>query len=362
MSDLKHIIADYILTLPPYPKGREWRIEEEDLVRLSANENPLGPSPQAVAAVTKALRSINRYPDGTVGDLKEKLAQRLDLAPDNLIIGNGSNEIFELALRIFVQRGEEVLLPEPTFAYYRIAAQTQGAHCVSVPLKDFKIDLTGVADQVTAQTRLIFLSNPNNPTGTIFTRSEFDDFLVSLPSRVVVVVDEAYGEYVTSADYPRLQEYRHGERWIITTRTFSKFYGLAGLRIGYGIAGAELIEQMEKVRQPFSVNLLAQKAAEAALGDEKHREETARLNEQGKRYLYGELTRLGLSFVPSEANFILVHCGPPAPQVLEGLVHEGVVVRGMAGYGLGEYIRVTVGLPEENRRFIKALERWKKGA
>jgi len=362
MSDLKKIIADYIFTIPPYPKGREWRVEEEDLVRLSANENPRGPSPQAVAAVTKALRSIHRYPDGTVGDLKEKLAQRFDCAPDNIIIGNGSNEIFELALRIFLQGGEEVLLPEPTFAYYRIAAQTQGARCVSVPLRDFTIDLSGLAKQVNEQTRLIFLSNPNNPTGTIFTRSEFDDFLTSLPAQVVIVVDEAYGEYVTSADYPRLQEYRHKEGWIIVTRTFSKFYGLAGLRIGYGIAGAELIEQMEKVRQPFSVNLLAQKAAEAALGDEEHRAETARLNEEGKRYLYGELTRLGLSFVPSEANFMLVHCGPPAPQVLEGLLQEGVVVRGMAGYGLEEYIRVTIGLPEENRRLVKALERWKKGS
>jgi len=361
MSDLKEIIADYILTLPPYPKGREWR-EEEDSVRLSANENPLGPSPQAVAAVSKSLRSIHRYPDGTGGGLKEKLAQRLDCAPANIILGNGSNEIFELAIRTFLQERGEVLLPEPTFAYYRIAAQAQGARCVFVPLSDFKIDLSGVAKKVGAQTRLIFLSNPNNPTGIIFTRSEFDDFLAHLPSRVVVVVDEAYGEYVTAADYPRAQEYRHKEGWIITTKTFSKFYGLAGLRIGYGIARAELIEQMEKVRQPFSVNLLAQKAAEAALGDEEHREKTARINEKGKRYLYEELTRLGFSFVPSEANFILVHLGPRVPQVMEGLMQEGIVVRDMAGYGLGEYIRVTIGLPEENKRFIKALEQWGKGS
>jgi histidinol-phosphate aminotransferase len=361
MSDLKKIIADYILSLPPYPKGREWH-EGEDLIRLSANENPLGPSPQAMAAISKVLRSIHRYPDGAGGGLKEKLAQRLDCAPDNVILGNGSNEIFELAVRIFLQRGEEVLLPEPTFAYYRIVAQAQGARCISIPLRDFKIDLSGVAKKVGTQTRLIFLSNPNNPTGTIFTRSEFNDFLAFLPSQVVVVMDEAYGEYVTSADYPRLQEYQRGEGLIITTKTFSKFYGLAGLRIGYGIGGAELIEQMEKVRQPFSVNLLAQKAAEAALGDEEHRKETARLNEEGKRYLYGELTRLGFSFVPSEANFIFVHCDPPATQVLEGIMQEGVVVRGMAGYGLEEYIRVTVGLPEENVRFIKALERWQKGS
>jgi histidinol-phosphate aminotransferase len=361
MPNLKEIIADYILTLPPYPKGREWRAGE-DLIRLSANENPLGPPPKALAAITRALKTIHRYPDGTGGSLKEKLAQRLAFSLDNIIIGNGSNEIFELAVRTFLQKGEEVLLPAPTFAYYRIAAQAQGARCVSAPLRDFKIDLSGVAKKVSPKTKLIFLCNPNNPTGTIFTRSELDAFLAHLPSQVMVVVDEAYGEYVTAPDYPRSEEYQRKEGWIITTKTFSKFYGLAGLRIGYGIARAELIEQMEKVRQPFSVNLLAQMAAEAALEDEEHREKTARLNEAGKRYLYEELSRLNLPFVPSEANFILVHCGTRASQALEELLQEGIVVRGMAGYGLEEYIRVTIGLPEENKRFIKALELWVKGS
>jgi histidinol-phosphate aminotransferase len=360
MSDLKDIVADYILELPPYPKGREWR-GEEDLIRLSANENPLGPPPKALAVISKALRAIHRYPDGAGKDLKEKLAQRLKVPPDHIILANGSNEIFELAGRTFLQGGEEVLLPDPTFAYYRIAAQSQGARVISVPLRDFKIDLSRMADKISSKTKLIFLSNPNNPTGTIFTRSEFDRFLSHLPSQVVVVVDEAYGEYVTAPDYPRSQEYLLGDRWIITTKTFSKFYGLAGLRIGYGMGRKELIEQLVKVRQPFSVNLLAQMAAEAALEDEGHREETARVNREGKQYLCGELTRLGISSVPSEANFILIHCGPHAPQVMEGLMQEGIVVRGMAGYGLEEYIRVTVGLPEENKGFIKALERWKKG-
>jgi histidinol-phosphate aminotransferase len=361
MSNLKEIIADYILALPPYPKGREWH-GEEDLIRLSANENPLGPPQKAVAAMAKALKTIHRYPDGTATGLREKLAQRWDLSPDHIVIGNGSNEIFELAARTFLQQGDEVLLPAPTFAYYRIVSQAQGAHCVPVPLSDFKIDLSEVAKKVCPKTKLIFLSNPNNPTGTIFTRSEFEVFMDHLPAQVIVVVDEAYGEYVTAADYPRAQEYQRGKGWIITTKTFSKFYGLAGLRIGYGIAGAELIEQLVKVRQPFSVNLLAQMAAEAALADEEHAEKTASLNETGKRYLYAELSRLGLTFVPSEANFILVHCGPRAPQVLEGLLQQGIVVRGMAGYGLEEYIRVSIGLPEESKRFIKALELWRKGS
>jgi histidinol-phosphate aminotransferase len=360
MPDLKDIVADYILELPPYPKGRDWR-GEEDLIRLSANENPLGPSPKALDAITTARKDINRYPDGAGKDLREKLARRLNLPPDHIILGNGSNEIFELAARTFLQGEEEVLLPYPTFAYYRIAVQAQGARVISVPLKDFKINLSGIATKVSSKTKLIFLSNPNNPTGTIFTRSEFDDFLARLPSQVVVVMDEAYGEYVTAPDYPRSQDYLQGERWIITTKTFSKFYGLAGLRIGYGMARKELIEQMEKVRQPFSVNLLAQMAAEAALEDEGHREDTTRVNTEGKQYLCGELARLGIPSVPSEANFILVHFGPHAPQVMEGLMQEGIVVRGMAGYGLEEYIRVTIGLPEENKGFIKALERWNKG-
>jgi len=361
MSDLKTIVAQYILTLPPYPKGRDWR-GEEDLVRLSANENPLGPSPKALDAITSGLKDINRYPDGAGRGLKEKLARRLKLSSDHIILGNGSNEIFELAARIVLQGGEKVLLPEPTFAYYRIAVQAQGARCVAVPLREFKIDLSMVIDKVTAKTRLIFLCNPNNPTGTIFNRSDLDDFFAQLPSQVLVVVDEAYGEYVTAPDYPRFQEYLQSERWIIVTKTFSKFYGLAGLRLGYGIANPELIAYMERARQPFSVNLLAQMAAEAALEDEEHRAKTARTNETGKQYLYEELTRLGISFVPSEANFILVRCGTQTSQVMERLMQEGIVVRGMAGYGLKEYIRVTIGLPEENKGVIEVLDQWKKSS
>lgn len=359
MSDVKEIVAKYILNLPPYPKGKDWR-GEEDLVRLSANENPLGPSPRVLDAITSVLKDINRYPDGAGRDLKEKLAQRLKISSDLIILGNGSNEIFELAARTVLQEGEEVLLPEPTFAYYRIAAKAQGARCIAVPLRDFKIDLSRVADKVTSKTRLIFLCNPNNPTGTIFTRSELDDFFTQLPSRVLVVVDEAYGEYVTAPTYPRFQEYLHEGRWIITTKTFSKFYGLAGLRLGYGIAKPELIAYMERARQPFSVNLLAQMAAEAALEDEKHTAKTARTNETGKHYLYEELTRLGISFVPSEANFILVRCGTQTLPAIERLMEKGIVVRGMSGYGLKEYIRVTIGLPDENKAVIEVLEQWKK--
>lgn len=359
MPDIREIVADYIMDLPPYPKGREWR-GEEDLVRLSANENPLGPSPKALDAIAKALKYLHRYPDGTGAGLKEKLAQRWGTSADNIILGNGSNGIIELATRTFLQEGEEVLLPEPTFAYYGIASQARGGKCVSVPLRDFKIDLAGIAQRITSETKLIFLGNPNNPTGTIFTRSEFEDFLIHLPSHVVVLVDEAYGEYVTAADYPLYRDYQQRGRWIITIKTFSKFYGLAGLRMGYGMAREELIEQMEKVRQPFNVNLLALAGAEAALGDEEHRVKAARVNEEGREYLYEELARLKVSFVPSEANFILVYFGSHTSHVMETLLQGGIVVRGMEGYGLGGYCRVTIGLPEENKRFVEALERWQK--
>jgi len=359
MSGLKGIVADYILGLPPYPKGRDWRAEEE-LVRLSANENPLGPSPKAIDAIAKSLKDLHRYPDGTGRDLKQKLAHRLGLSSENIILGNGSNEVIELAARTFLREAEEVLLPEPTFAFYRIVAQAQGGICIPIHLRDFKIDLMGILQRVSSRTKLIFLSNPNNPTGTIFTRLQFEDFLGRLPTGVVVLVDEAYGEYVTSTDYPFYLDYLKGEKWVIITKTFSKFYGLAGLRIGYGLAHKELIEQMEKVRQPFNVSLLALVGAQAALEDEEHIERTSRMNKEGKRYLYTELARLGLPFVPTEANFILVHFGSHATEVRHKLLQEGIVVRSMEGYGLGEYLRVTIGLPEENKRFIQALERWQK--
>jgi histidinol-phosphate aminotransferase len=361
MSKLKDLVAPYIMNLPPYPKGREWR-GETDLVRLSANENPLGPSPQAMKAITEALQGIHRYPDGAGAGLKKELAGRLRVSSDQIILGNGSNEIFELIARTFLQGGGEAILPSPTFAYYRIAVEAQGGSCVLIPLKDFKIDLAAMAEHVSAKTKVIFLSNPNNPTGTIFTRAEFDFFLSHLPPSVVVVVDEAYGEYVTDRDYPLVYEYQQRGQWIIATKTFSKFYGLAGLRIGYGVARKELIDTLEKVRQPFSANYLAQKAAEAALADRGYQEKTADVNKTGKAYLSAELALLSLTFVPTEANFILVHIGPKAPEAVEELLNQGVVVRGMAGYGLSEYIRVSIGLPDENRRFVEALQRWARGS
>ena len=355
MSELKDIVAQYILDLPPYPKGKEWRGEDE-LVRLSANENPAGPSSKAFEAIAGALRDLHRYPDGTGRNLKARLAEKLGLAPDEIILGNGSDEIFELVVKTFLIAGDEVLLPEPTFAYYRLAAQSHGGQCIFVPLRDFKVDLMGIVKQVSSQTKLIFLCNPNNPTGTFFTRQEFEDFVTHLPSHVVVVVDEAYGEYVVDRNFPLYRDYLKWDKWIVTAKTFSKFYGLAGLRVGFGMGRSDVIEQLEKVRQPFNVSLPALAGAEAALGDVEHAEKTTRINRDGKRYLYRELQRLGIPFIPSEANFILIELGERASDARKWLLRRGIVVRGMDGYGLAGHLRITIGLPDENRKMVEALE------
>jgi len=356
-GDITQIVADYILTLPPYPKGREWR-EEEKIVRLSANENALGPSPVVIEAVRRSLKYVHRYPDGTGVELRTRLADKWGVSPDEIILGNGSDEIFDLVLKACLRPGEEVIMPHPTFAYYRIAAQTAGARCTVVPLRDFRIDLGAVAALLGDTTRLVFLCNPNNPTGTLFTDVEFSDFMASVPSHVVVVVDEAYGDYVEDARYPRFSEYMRWDRWIVTAKTFSKFYALAGLRIGYGVAPKELVAELEKIRQPFSVNLPALVAATTALGDESHAAATATVNVEGKRHLYREFSRLGIKFIPTEANFILVDLGAEAAGIQDALVREGVVIRDMRGYGLDGYARITIGLAEENKRLVGVLEAW----
>lgn len=358
-DDIARIVADYILTLPPYPKGREWR-EEEEIVRLSANENPLGPSPRVIEAIGRSLKYVHRYPDGTGMGLRRRLADKWEVSPDEMILGNGSDEIFELVVKACLRPGEEVIVPDPTFAYYRIAAQSAGARCTMVPLRDLRIDLDDVAAHLGDSTRLVFLCNPNNPTGTMFTDTEFRDFMALCPSHVVVVVDEAYGDYVEDPRYPRCTEYLRWGRWVVTTKTFSKFYALAGLRIGYGIAPKELVTELEKIRQPFSVNLPALVAAQAALADESHARATATVNTEGKRTLYKELSRLGIRFISSEANFILVNLGEAGSEVVDALLQHGIVIRNMKGYGLDGYARITIGLPEENERLVGALETWQK--
>jgi len=304
------------------------------------------------------LEEVNRYPQGGQ-ELKEELSRRFGLREENIILGNGSDEIIEMAVRVFLREGDEVIIPYPSFAYYEIASLAEGGRCVKVPLREHRIDLKGVAHSVTPRTRLIFLNNPNNPTGTIYTREEFQSLLEELPKGVVVIVDEAYGEYVSSQEYPRYQEYLEGDHWILTLKTFSKFYGLAGMRIGYALAREEIIGFLERVHQPFNVNSLALVAALAALRDEEYQRKTQSLNLEGRAYLSEEMRRLGVRFVPTEANFFLIEIGEGVKDLMEMLREEGVAVRDMEGYGLHGFLRVTIGLPEENKRFIEVLQRWK---
>jgi histidinol-phosphate aminotransferase len=324
-------------------------------IKLASNENPLGPSPRAVEAMRAALGSVHRYPDSSCFYLVRKLAKHLRVAPEQILVGNGSDELITLAARAFVEPGDEVVIAEPTFLIYRIAAHLAEAKIRIVPLKGFRYNLEGMRRAVSRRTKLVFIANPDNPTGTYVTRAEVEAFMADLPARTIVFFDEAYAELVDAPDYPDSRVYL-GRHPVIFTRTFSKAYGLSGLRIGYGAAPRELIEAMQRVREPFNVNSLAQVAALAALDDTAHLEATRRLLRDQKQALYRALEESGLEFVPSSANFILFRFGSRAAEVTQALLKRGIIVRHMQAWGLPEHIRVTVGLPEENRTFIHALK------
>ena len=324
------------------------------VIKLASNENALGPSPKALAALRKEAGQAHRYPDATCRDLKRKLAARLKVGVEQLLIGNGSDELLVLALRAFVDPGDEVIVAEPTFLIYALQARAGGATVVSVPLTNLRYDLAKMRAAVTADTKLVFIANPDNPTGTYVTRRELEAFLHGLPDQVIVLMDEAYYEFVQAKDYPQ------SVRWlarapVIVTRSFSKAYGLAGLRVGYGIARPSLIAAMDAVREPFNVNRLAQTAACAALDDHAFLQRTRRMIRQGRAFLSGELAQLGLRVVPSVANFVLVELGPTASQAAQALLRRGVIVREMSAWKLDGFLRVTIGTMPENRRFIHAL-------
>jgi histidinol-phosphate aminotransferase len=353
-------VPEYIRSLIPYEPGKPIEEVEREYgiansVKLASNENPLGPSPKALAAIREKLDQLNLYPDGDCFYLKQGLSQKLGVAPEKLIFGNGSNEIIELAARTFMRPGDEAVMAEQAFVVYQLIVQAVGGRSRAVPLKNFTHDLPALGEAVSPRTRLVFLANPNNPTGTIFRREEWERFLAKVSPDVLLIVDEAYFEYVQDAEYPDSRRYHTDDRAILTLRTFSKLYGLAGLRIGYGIGSTELVSLMQRVRQPFNVNAPAQWAALAALDDAEHVQRSLDVNHQGLAYLQGEFRRLGLTFVPSHANFVLVRVGK-GQEVFQQLLKQGVIVRPMAGYRFPEHVRVTVGTMDENRKFIAALE------
>ncbi|MBI5491311.1 MAG: histidinol-phosphate transaminase [Deltaproteobacteria bacterium] len=356
---LKLTVSKNISSLVPYPPGKPIEELERELgikgsIKLASNENPLGPSKKAVEAVAGALSNLHRYPDGSCYYLRERLSSFLGVPPETLIFGNGSNEIIELLVRAFLKSGDEAVMADPSFAVYPIVIKTVGAKGRLVPLKAMRHDLKAMAKAVTKKTRIVFIANPNNPTGTIVTAREFNRFIKEVPEDVIVCVDEAYREFVRSADFPDTLGHITEGRPVLLLRTFSKIYGLAGLRIGYGVAPPQMIDYMNRVRQPFNVNSLAQAAAIAALGDDAHLERTRANNAEGIKYLFKEVRSLGFECVDTEANFFLIKVND-GKRFYDALLRKGVIVRPMAGYNLPEYIRVTVGLPGENERFIRAF-------
>ena len=354
-------LPEYIRTLIPYEPGKPIEeVEREygiaDSTKLASNENPLGPSPKALETIRAKLGELNLYPDGDCFYLKNGLAKKLGMAPERVIFGNGSNEIIELAVRAFMRPGDQAVMARQAFVVYQLIVQAVGGKSVQVPLREFTHDLEAIAAAVTSETKIVFLANPNNPTGTIYRRPEWERFLSKLPNHVLLIVDEAYFEYVRDPGYPDSLAYQSDETPMLTLRTFSKLYGLAGLRVGYGVGPREIVAMMQRVRQPFNVNAPAQWAALAALDDSDHVQRSLAVNREGLDFLGREFEKLGLEFVPSHGNFILVRVGK-GQEVFQQLLSRGVIVRPMGGYQFPEHVRVTVGTMDENRKLISTLQK-----
>ncbi len=351
---------EHILGIAPYEPGKpieevERELTVHDAIKLASNENPLPPSDRVQKAIMSVLHTLNRYPDGSGFYLRQALAKKHGVMPDQVVLGNGSNELIELLVRSFLRPGDEAVVPHPSFVVYPMIVQAAGGVRVMVMLKDFRLDLEAMARAITPMTKVVFIANPNNPSATIVTRDEVEHFMARVPERTIVVFDEAYIEFAMGPDFPdTLAQVKQGRK-VVVLRTFSKATSLAGLRVGYGVADADAIALMNRIRQPFNVNSLAQAAALAALDDDAHVLECVRMIEAGRHFLYDEFKRLGLSYVPSRANFILVDAGRSAADIYQKLLHHGVIVRPMTPFGLETALRITVGTPEENRKLVKAL-------
>jgi len=360
-KSLGDLILEFVREIQPYKPGRPIEEVERELrihaVKLASNENPLGPSPLAVEAARNALSGAHRYPDGGGYYLREKLSGRLDVPAGKIILGNGSTDIIDLAARALLHDGDEGLTSEGSFPLYYISIRASGARLVAVPLRGYTIDLEALARAVTPRTKLICLANPNNPTGTMFTAAAFEAFFRRLPESLVVVLDEAYCDYVERADYSRSLDLVREGRNLLVLRTFSKVYGLAGIRIGYGIGPELLVEAMNKIRLPFNTASVAQAAALAALDDAEHVRRSIEANRAGLEQLSRGLAELAVQFVPSVANFVLVLFDREAEPLADALLSEGVIVRPMKWMGFPKGLRVTVGSREENAKFLRALEK-----
>lgn len=350
-----------VFRLKPYVPGKPISEVERELgitgvIKMASNENPLGPSPLALEKVRETLNELNLYPDSSCYYLKKKLAEKLGFEEEAFIIGNGSDELLRLITETFVGPLDEVVYGDPSFVEYEFMATIMGGKCVAVPLRDFRYDLKSMKEKINDCTKIVYICNPNNPTGSMVTAQELREFMNGLPDDILVVFDEAYYEYVDSQDYLSGVEFLREGRNVIVLRTFSKIYGLAGLRIGYGITTPEIAGAVNRVREPFNVNSLAQAAAMGALDDEEHLKKSRANNQKGKEFLEKSFTAMGLSFVPTQANFIFVDLGRDCRPVFQALLKMGVIVRTGDIFGYPTFIRVTIGTPQENERFVEALK------
>jgi len=357
---MKVSVPDYILSLNPYVAGKPLEeLEREygitNAIKLASNENPLGASPMAVKAIRQAVEKLHRYPNGGSYDLCGCISKRLNVKRENIVLGNGSDDLIAMLARVLLQPGDEAVLPRPAFLFYEIMIRSSGAVPVRVPLKSQTTDLDGMLDHISPKTRLVFLNNPHNPTGSLISRQMLEAFIEALPSDIVLVIDEAYIEFVRDRKCPNSIDYLNSDKVVVGLRTFSKAYGLAGLRVGYGLMPSFLADLLHRVRQPFNVNSLAQAAAIAGLEDRDFLENTVQLVYDELDFMYAALDELRIDYLKSQANFFLIQVGKNADEVFEDLLKQGVIVRSMTSYGYADCIRVNVGLHHENVRFLEAL-------
>lgn len=345
----------------PYTPGKPiWELQNElgltRVIKLASNENPLGPSPKALEAINRSIADINRYPDAITLNLRQVIATKYDMKPEQFIITNGGDELIKLVCEAYLEPGDEIIVLSPSFSEYEFGGHLMGASIISVPLgEQFTFDIDAIVNAVTERTKILCICSPNNPTGTYLSKSVLHHLLDFLPKHILVLFDSAYSQYATAADYTNGLEFVRDGYPIVVLQTFSKIFGLAGLRVGFGAASEKIIQHILKVKEPFNVNALAQSAAAAALNDEDHVSSSFLSNRQGREQLYQAFKRLGLPYTESMSNFILVELGKNAKSIYEQLLNKGIIVRYGGTWQLPNHIRISVGTSEENEVFIQEL-------
>jgi len=348
--------------IQPYQPGKpveelERELGLSDIIKLASNENPLGASKKVIASLSSVFPEVARYPDGSAYLLKHRLSEFLGVMEDQLTIGNGSNDVLELLARVYLSKDNESIVSQHSFVVYPLVTRAIGASLKVVPAKNYAQDLEATLEAISDKTRMVFIANPNNPTGTWINENDLVNFLDQVREDVIVVLDEAYFEYVQHPEYPNGIELAEKYPNLVVTRTFSKAYGMAALRLGYSVSNPDIADLMNRIRQPFNINSMSLVAALAAIDDQDHVKRSVELNANGMRYIEAECHRLGLGFIPSAGNFLTINFGRDAMPVYDGLLHEGVIVRPIGVYELPNHLRVTIGTTAENERFVSALER-----